>query len=355
MEKMVNDLFAFYYQKKVFITGHTGFKGVWLSLVLKYFGAEVHGFSIGVPTDPSLFELIALENLVHSYKGDIKDYKILKKTMDAIKPEVVFHLAAQPLVIESYLKPLDTYQTNVNGTLNLLEVIRTSDYVKSFINVTTDKVYKNQEFIWGYRETEELDGFDPYSNSKSCSELITRTYRRALIINKCAISTVRAGNVIGGGDFSSNRIVPDIMKKILASDILELRNPNSTRPYQHVLEPIFAYSFIAVRQYQNIELSGEYNVGPDSKSEISTEKLVNLFLEKTYKNFKVEKKHNANSFHEANYLKLDNTKIKTLGIYPKWSIEKAVDMTLEWIKVFENEKSQLLQLMSNQIKEFFEE
>ena len=242
----------FWNGKQVFITGHTGFKGAWLSFVLNYFGAKVTGYSLKPPTTPSLFSLINLEKNIHSVIGDIRDFEKLKKVFDECQPEVVFHLAAQPIVLEGYKNPAETYETNVMGTVNILECVRKNSCVKSFLNVTTDKVYHNNEWAWGYRENDKLDGVDPYSNSKSCSELVTQTYRRSFFQNEqIAISTARAGNVIGGGDFADFRIIPDCIRAALENKIIEVRNPNSIRPYQHVLEPLIAYMIIAEKQYSD--------------------------------------------------------------------------------------------------------
>lgn len=229
----------FYNGKKVFITGHTGFKGSWLCKMLSKVGAEVTGYALDPPTEPSLFEIASIEKDIKSIIGDIRDYKSLKAAFDETQPEIVFHLAAQPIVRDSYKEPLYTYETNVMGTVNILECIRNSNCVKSFLNVTTDKVYFNREWEWGYRENEKLDGYDPYSNSKSCSELVTHSYKRSFFEdNHVAISTARAGNVIGGGDFAKNRIIPDCVKAAINGECIVVRNICSTRPYQHVLEPL---------------------------------------------------------------------------------------------------------------------
>jgi CDP-glucose 4,6-dehydratase len=354
MEKVVKELFSFYKNKKVLITGHTGFKGSWLSMLLKNFGADVIGYSIDIPTKPSLYELAKIDDIVTTKFGDVRNYSLLKAFMDQHKPEIVFHLAAQPLVLESYTKPLYTYETNVIGTLNILEAVRTSNYVKSFINVTTDKVYKNKEWVWGYREEDELDGFDPYSNSKSCSELITKTYKRALIKDKISISTVRAGNVIGGGDFSSNRIIPDSMRALLKNDVIEIRNPNSIRPYQHVLEPLFAYVKLAYFQYFDLNFCDQYNIGPNDDDCVSTEKLVELFCNNAYKDVKFSV-ISYDGPHEAGFLKLDISKArKKINFEPKWDIEQAIIKTIEWIKIYEKSKTEIPKIMSKQINDYLE-
>lgn len=254
---------SFYKGKKVFVTGHTGFKGSWLCKILANAGAIVTGYSLNPPTSPSLFEIANIEQDIHSVIGDIRDYKTLKAAFDEAQPEIVLHLAAQPIVRDSYKNPAYTYETNVMGTVNILECVRTSSCVKSFLNVTTDKVYLNKEWAWGYRENEELDGYDPYSNSKSCSELVTHSYKNSFFgDNRVAISTARAGNVIGGGDFANDRIIPDCIRAAIKHEDIVVRNPFSTRPYQHVLEPLYAYLMNCSNAVSDIKYAGYYNVGP---------------------------------------------------------------------------------------------
>ena len=269
----------FYKGKRVLITGHTGFKGAWLCQMLINAGAEVTGYALNPPTKPSLFEIANISGKMNSVIGDIRDLSKLKETFIKTQPEIVFHLAAQPIVRESYKNPVYTYETNVMGTVNICECVRTSDSVKSFLNVTTDKVYLNKEWEWGYRENEELDGYDPYSNSKSCSELVTHSYINSFFKNmNIAVSTARAGNVIGGGDFASDRIIPDCIRAAIKHEDIVVRNPFSTRPYQHVLEPIYAYLMIAQKQYEDIKYAGYYNVGPDDRDCFQTGALVDLFV-----------------------------------------------------------------------------
>lgn len=244
--------FNFYKGKKVLVTGHTGFKGAWLCRILLGLGAEVTGYALEPPTDPELFGLLDLEKNMNSVKGDIRDLSRLSGVLKETQPEIVLHLAAQPIVRESYANPVYTYETNVMGTVNILEAVRNAGSVASFLNVTTDKVYKNNEWEWGYRETDELDGYDPYSNSKSCSELVTHSYEKAFLKEAgIAVSTARAGNVIGGGDFAVDRIIPDCVRAMADGREIAVRNPHSTRPYQHVLEPLGAYLMIAGVQYQD--------------------------------------------------------------------------------------------------------
>ena len=248
---------SFYRDKRVFVTGHTGFKGAWLCRMLVSAGAVVTGYGLEAPTQPNLFSLAGLSSRMTSVIGDIRDFEKLKTAFDAAQPEIVLHLAAQPIVRDSYKAPRYTYETNVMGTVNLLECVRLSSCVKSVLNVTTDKVYKNNEWCWGYREDEPLDGFDPYSNSKSCSELVTHSYINSFFADgKVAVSTARAGNVIGGGDFANDRIIPDCVRAMQAGKPIGVRNPYSTRPYQHVLEPLAVYLTIAQKQYEDIRYAG---------------------------------------------------------------------------------------------------
>ena len=275
---MVNLLLSdFFKGKTVLITGHTGFKGAWICNVLKHLGAKVIGYSLESPTNPNLFEISGISDRIISIIGDIRDYDCLKSVVSENKPDIVIHMAAQPLVSVGYSDPRLTYESNVMGTVNILEAVRGVSSVKSVLNVTTDKVYLNNEWEWGYRETDVLNGFDPYSNSKSCSELVTSSYRNSFLKSGIAVSTARAGNVIGGGDFTDPRIIPDCVRAAFDGTPLILRNPYSTRPYQHVLEPVCAYLMIAERQYLNPTLAGSYNVGPSDESCVNNETLVKLF------------------------------------------------------------------------------
>lgn len=343
---------SFYKGKKVFITGHTGFKGSWLCKILINAGAIITGYSIDVPTNPSLFEIANIEKDIISIKGDIRDLKSLKKAFDNANPEIVFHLAAQPLVIESYKNPVYTYETNVIGTVNILECVRQNNSVKSFLNITTDKVYKNNEWLWGYRENDILDGFDPYSNSKSCSELVTHSYKNSFFAdNHVSISTARAGNVIGGGDFADNRIVPDCIRAAIKKENIIVRNPNSIRPYQHVLEPLFAYLLIAQKQYDDENYCDNYNIGPNDCDCITTGKLATIFCEKWGNNIKWETK-SINGPHEANFLRLDCSKLKnTFNWKTTWDVEKAIEKSVEFAKIYEN-NGNITECMNNQILEF---
>jgi len=327
----------FYKGKKVLVTGHTGFKGSWLCRILVNMGAIVTGYSLVPPTNPNLFELAGVEDKIHSVIGDIRDLDKLKAVFAQAQPEVVLHLAAQPIVRDSYKDPVYTYETNVMGTVNICECVRLNPCVKSFLNVTTDKVYKNNEWEWGYRENEPLDGHDPYSNSKSCSELVTHSYINSFFNEMdLGVSTARAGNVIGGGDFANDRIVPDCVRAVSENKEIIVRNPHSTRPYQHVLEPLFVYLTIAQKQDEDKSLAGFYNVGPDDRDCITTGVLVNMFCEKWGEDAKWVNKF-VGGPHEANFLKLDCSKLKTaFGWKPRWSVEDAIEKTVEWSKVYVN-------------------
>lgn len=346
---------SFFKGKKVLVTGHTGFKGSWLCKILCNAGANVVGYSLEPPTEPSLFQLANIDSEIKSIIGDIRNFEQLKKVFDDFEPEIVFHLAAQPIVRDSYTNPVYTYETNVMGTVNVCECVRLSRSVKSFLNVTTDKVYKNKEWLWGYRENEELDGFDPYSNSKSCSELVTHSYTNSFFKQqKIAVSTARAGNVIGGGDFAHDRIIPDCVRAAKNKDDIIVRNPLSTRPYQHVLEPLFAYLLIAKCQYADVSCSGYYNVGPDDHDCFTTSSLVDLFCKCWGNGLKWINQCDGGP-HEANFLKLDNSKLKqTFGWTPRWNLEQAIDKVVEWSKCW-IAGNDIRLCMDKQISEFLED
>lgn len=356
MEKLMRYIdFDFYHGKRVFLTGHTGFKGAWLCRILIQAGAIVTGYSLEPPTTPNLFSLAGLEGKMTSVIGDIRDFETLKACFDHAQPEIVLHLAAQPIVRTSYTDPRYTYETNVIGTVNILECVRQSSCVRSFLNVTTDKVYHNNEWVWGYRENEPLDGFDPYSNSKSCSELVTHSYFNSFFANSnIAVSTARAGNVIGGGDFAKDRIVPDCVQAAVEKRKVVVRNPHSTRPYQHVLESLFAYLMIAQKQYENKRYEGWYNVGPDDCDCVTTGQLVSMFCGAWGENLSWMNCAEANAPHEANYLKLDCTKLKTVfGWQPRWHIFEAIQYTVEWSKAW-NENRCVTEEMDRQIYRYMD-
>ena len=352
--KKMNLNLDFYKGKRVLVTGHTGFKGSWLCRILIDEGAEVTGYSLDPPTDPNLFTLSGVEEKMNSVTGDIRDLEHLKRVFSETRPEIVLHLAAQPIVRDSYKNPVYTYETNVMGTVNICECVRLTPGVRSFLNVTTDKVYHNNEWEWGYRETDPLDGYDPYSNSKSCSELVTHSYMNSFFNEQqIAVSTARAGNVIGGGDFANDRIIPDCIRAVLKNEKIIVRNPYSTRPYQHVLEPLATYLTIAEWQYKDKKYSGFYNVGPDDKDCVTTGELVDLFCRYWGDRAKWVNKSDGGP-HEANFLKLDCSKLKSVfGWKPVWGVEQAIEKTVEWTKIYAAGED-VPACMDKQINEFFE-
>ena len=345
---------GFYKNKTVLVTGHTGFKGTWLCKILINAGAKVIGYALEAPTNPNLFELSKVEENMVSIIGDVRDLKHLKEVFDKYQPEIVLHLAAQPIVRDSYKMPVYTYETNVMGTVNVLECVRLTPSVKSLLNVTTDKVYLNDDIPdHPFREDEPLDGFDPYSNSKSCSELVTHSYKKSFFADRdCSISTARAGNVIGGGDFANDRIIPDSIRAICKKEDIIVRNPSSTRPYQHVLEPLIVYLDIASKQYENKKFEGYYNVGPDDCDCVCTGELVDMLCKKWGQGLKWINKSDGGP-HEAAFLKLDNNKIKKVfGWKPRWHISETMDKIVEWTKVYLDDKTKIPAEMDREIKEF---
>lgn len=353
----------FWKEKKVLITGHTGFKGTWMTKVLLMLGADVTGYALEPTTESSLFECIDFKDKITSIIGDVRDLEHLFEVFEKAQPEIVIHMAAQPLVRESYQSPVYTYDVNVMGTVNVLECVRKTQSVKSVINVTTDKVYLNKEWEWSYRENEELNGQDPYSNSKSCSELVTSSYIKSFFHDReISVSTVRAGNVVGGGDFAKDRIIPDCIRAAKENRSIIVRNPYSVRPYQHVLEPVMAYLLLAQKQYENASIAGSYNIGPDESDCLTTGKLVDLFCDEwnnqsgkiaTWENQSDILKDADKAFHEANYLKLDCSKIKkTLHWAPRWKMQEAMEKIVEWTLCYQNGDN-VEKCMEKQIKEFW--
>lgn len=355
MENMEIIFRNFYRGKKILITGHTGFKGSWMSFLLNQLGAKVIGVALEPDTSPSLFNILNLGDKIDSRIIDIRELKKVKNIFDEIQPEIVIHMAAQPLVIDSYRDPVYTYDVNVMGTVNICECVRLTKSVKSFINVTTDKVYQNNEWCYGYRENDRLNGFDPYSNSKSCSELVTDSYTKSFFHHlDLSVSRCRAGNVIGGGDFSENRIIPDCVKYTVQNEIIQVRNPNSTRPYQHVLEPVTFYLYLAMLQYKDKNYEGCYNIGPNESDCVTTGQIVSLFCNIWKENAKWEAS-DYNGPHEANFLKLDCSLIKSkLHWKPIWSINEAIQKTIEWSKAYYDNKD-IEEVTSKQIKEYLKE
>ena len=372
---MITDINSFYKGKRVLVTGHTGFKGAWMTAVLLMAGADVTGYSLlKPPSDPSLFELLGFDKVtaggtpdnecyhgtLTNVYGDIRDIELLKDAFTKAQPEIVIHMAAQPIVRTSYDDPVCTYETNVIGTVNVLECCRLTDSVKSVINVTTDKVYRNMERAEGYKEDEELCGYDPYSNSKSCSELVTDSYRNSFLkLQNKPITTMRAGNVIGGGDFAKDRIIPDCVRAAIKKKNIIVRNPYSTRPYQHVLEPVICYLQVAAEQYNNPEIEGCYNIGPDDEDAVSTAQIATMFCDKwnrqssSGQNDEIRWINRSDGGpHEANYLKLDCTKInERLGWKPAWNVDRAMEELVKWYKVYET-GSDVTDITSLQITEY---
>jgi CDP-glucose 4,6-dehydratase len=332
---------TFWKQKKVFITGHTGFKGSWLCLWLHGLGANVTGYALDPPTDPSLFELCGIGKLVRSTIADVRDGNALATAMRTAGPEIVIHMAAQPLVRDSYKIPVETYAVNVMGTVNLFEAVRECGTVRAVINVTTDKCYENKDWAWGYRENDPLGGYDPYSNSKACSELVTSSYRSSYFNPKdhaahgVGIASARAGNVIGGGDWATDRLVPDCVRAILKNEKVIIRNPQAIRPWQHVLEPLAGYLMLSQKLYEDgPRYSEAWNFGPDDSDAKPVEWLVKELCAKWGNNasYIMDKGKHP---HEAHYLKLDCSKAKTmLGWRPLWDLEQTIAGIIEWTKTY---------------------
>jgi len=333
----------FWYRKKVLITGHTGFKGSWLSVMLNSLGCEVYGYALEPPTYPSMFKEADINELVISTIGDIRDYGKLLQVIHSVRPEIIIHMAAQSLVRESYKNPAYTYSINVMGTVNLLEAVRHTPGIKAVVNVTTDKCYENREWYWGYRENEPLGGYDPYSNSKGCSELVTAAYRNSFFNPKTysshgvALASARAGNVIGGGDWAEDRLIPDFIRAITKGEELKIRSPYSIRPWQHVLEPLTGYLKLAERLYtEGPRFADAWNFGPDDADSKNVEWIANKFLDIWGEGFiyTIDKSPQP---HEANYLKLDCSKAKTeLAWHPKWDIVTALESIVSWYKAYFN-------------------
>ena len=357
---MIPDLFSNIYKgRKVLITGHTGFKGSWLSLLLYQLGAEVFGYALEPPTKPSLFEEARIQDIMTSYNGDVRNYDYLLKVIHKIKPEVIIHLAAQPLVRESYKNPIETYATNVMGTVNLFEAIRQTGGVKAVVNVTTDKCYENREWYWGYRENEPIGGYDPYSNSKGCSELVTSSFRSSFFNpkdfanHKVALASARAGNVIGGGDWASDRLIPDFIRAISKNNTVYIRNPYAIRPWQHVLEPLTGYLILAEKLLTKGPAFAEaWNFGPDDKDAQNVEWITKTICEiwGNGAGYVIDKNLQP---HEASYLKLDSSKAKTeLNWFPKWDIRTSLNTIVMWNKAFLDGQD-MKKITLNQINDYY--
>jgi len=356
MEGVVNQ--DFWKGKRVFITGHTGFKGAWLSLWLKRLGAEVTGYSLEPPTTPSLYDLARIEDVITGIEADVSDFYMLRKALETHPPEIIFHLAAQALVRRSYHDPIETYTTNVMGTVNLLEAVRHVGGVRAIVNVTSDKCYENREWVWGYRETEPMGGYDPYSSSKGCAELVTAAYRNSFFNpsdyaeHGLGLASARAGNVIGGGDWGEDRLIPDCVRAFLRNEKIVIRRPNSTRPWQHVLQLLNGYLMLAENLYRvGSKFAQAWNFGPLDQDSKTVEWVVKRLCEKWDKSvgYEIAK---APQLHEANYLKLDCSKAMTeLGWMPKWDVERALDEVIEWTKAYQDGKN-IRDVCNGQIEEY---
>lgn len=333
----------FWQGKNVLITGHTGFKGSWLCLWLSQLGANVTGYALKPPTTPSLYEIAKVESLVHTVEGDVRDLEKLKKTLQAARPEIVIHMAAQPLVRDSYKIPVETYETNVMGTVHLLEAVRRTEGVKAVINVTTDKCYENKEWLWGYRENEPMGGYDPYSSSKGCSELVTSAYRNSFFPPErykqhgVAAASARAGNVIGGGDWAADRLIPDCIAALTKKRPVTIRSPHAIRPWQHVLEPLSGYMNLARHLYREGAAYAEgWNFGPLESDAKSVGWIVETMCRMWGKDaaYVIDA---GEQVHEANYLKLDCAKAKArLGWQPRWTLEESLGKIIEWTHAWQN-------------------
>ena len=322
---------SFWAGKRVLITGHTGFKGSWLSLWLQSMGADLHGMALEPPTDPSLFVVARVAEGMSHHIVDIRDFLAVKACIEACQPEIIFHMAAQPLVRKSYAAPVETYATNVMGTLHVLEAARHIRSVKAIVNITTDKCYENREWVWGYREDEPMGGHDPYSSSKGCAELVSSAYRKSFLKDVgIALATVRAGNVIGGGDWASDRLVPDVLRSLERNEVPMVRSPAATRPWQHVLEPLSGYLLLSERLYLLGQLDAEsWNFGPRDEGVRSVQWVVEFLCERW--GGQSWSPQLGKHPHEANFLKLDISKARQrLHWEPRWSLERALTHIIEW-------------------------
>ncbi len=354
MEDMVTGVNTFWRNKKVFLTGHTGFKGSWMSLWLLKAGANLTGYSIGLPTNPSLFEELKIEKQMNSITGDIRDLPAITKAVHEAKPEIVIHMAAQPLVRYSYHEPVETYMTNVMGTVHLFEAVLAAGSVKAILNVTSDKCYENKERKAGYREDEAMGGYDPYSNSKGCAELVTSAYRRSFFEKEeIHLASGRAGNVIGGGDWAQDRLVPDIIRSVLQNETLQIRNPRATRPWQHVLEPVGGYLKLTQKLFElGAQFAQGYNFGPAQDDHCDVEKII-LKMNRHW-NDKIKYKIFQSDLnpHEAGYLSLDCAKAQAdLKWQPRWNVDIALEKTVQWVERRTAQDS-IQEVCLQQIKEY---
>ena len=350
----ISDLDHFFKRKKVLVTGHTGFIGSWLSKVLTMLGTQVYGYALDPPSTPNMFTALNLTSSIVDERGDIRDNKLLRKTISDFSPEIVFHLAAQPIVLESYESPLETFETNVIGTVNLLDDLRRANSVKVIVVMTSDKVYKNNGSRYLYREVDPLGGKDPYSASKSSQDIVVNSFRESYFDSMgVGISSIRAGNIIGGGDWGAHRIVPDVVRGLTEGNIIRIRNPDSVRPWQYVLEPISGMLLLTQRMWDDIKFSGEWNFGPNNQREITVKELVDEFLKKWGSgSYTIAKDNEA---REANYLQLDISKAKNvLGWFPKYDFEESIEKTVEWYKAYYEDKGNINNVTEKQIRAYFE-
>jgi len=356
---MIPEIFNRYKNRRVLVTGHTGFKGSWLCLLLNQLGADVYGYALEPPTHPSLFNEARIDELMTSYIGDVRNLNDLQEVVKKVQPEIVIHMAAQPLVRESYKIPVETYSINVMGTVHLLEACRNTKSVKAIVNVTTDKCYENREWHWGYRENEPMGGYDPYSNSKGCSELVTSAYRNSFFNPKdyekhgVAIASARAGNVIGGGDWADDRLIPDFIRSITKDEKVLIRSPYAIRPWQHVLEPLTGYLTLAAKLYtEGVQYAQGWNFGPEDSDAQNVEWITNTICQLWGEGASFEIDQNPQP-HEANYLKLDCSKAKAeLGWVPKWNIETTLKSIVDWNKAY-LKSDDIREVTNNQINQYF--
>ncbi len=349
----------FWQSKRVFMTGNTGFKGSWLSLWLLSMGADVYGYSLNPPTTPSLFKLCSLNKMIQTKIADVRDYQCLEKSMQEFQPEIVIHMAAQPLVRDSYDIPVDTYAINVMGTVHVLEAVKKVPSVRTILNITTDKCYENKEWVWGYRENEPMGGYDPYSSSKACSELVTSAYRNSYFnpeqyqTHKVSLASARAGNVIGGGDWAKDRLIADCVKSLINNQPILIRNPNAIRPWQHVLEPLAGYLMLCEKQYnEGANYAEGWNFGPDDKDAKPVEYIVNKMCTLWGGNAKYIIDGGQHP-HEAHYLKLDCSKAKNiLNWQPKWSLDIALEKIIEWNHGYIADNKAVKDICIKQINEY---
>lgn len=352
---------SFWRGRRIFVTGHTGFKGSWLTQWLLAAGAKVKGYALSPPTEPSLFEILCLGMRTESCVGDVRDFGRLSLEMEAFSPEVVFHLAAQPLVIESYKSPLATYETNILGTANVLEAARKCPRLRSVVCATTDKCYENREWSYAYREIDALGGYDPYSSSKACAEIVTGAYRTSFFNpqqygkgHTVTVSTVRAGNVIGGGDWAENRLIPDVVRALSKGEAVELRSPSAVRPWQHVLEPIGGYLWLAEQMYtQGTDFGQAWNFGPNDVSFVSVKKAVSEFID-CWGSGEYRCTGDA-VYHEAQTLRLDVSKARSeLGWFPCLDLRESIEMAARWYRAFLDPGSDLIAITNEQIQQYIE-